>query len=1373
MSNLNSNSGFVYTITDGDSGILSYEELIKQINNSQINNSNSAPVIKKIVKSLNVANNLFYGKILKTNTSGDCEISIFIGENTNKAKYSAETYYCKFNIPQGEVYVLIPLDPVDTISSNRKERSFDKVLYSPEGQLVLSDEDGELIERISQGNISSDERDFVSILEETNQTLFSSESPDISIVTSFNMADYSELGVNSDRPIINATIELNEDIFDTEKFTFQKLLLERESRLENVYDSLSVKRKSTRELYNRIENSEEVISIIGELVRVDEEIINGILHKPRKYASFLGFSNNSSLSQIYLQTIYDIGAVTENGPFISSTTRNLDNTPSLVNIDTNYGAAFESSPKHEFLKKGNGYVDISDINSYSFGTSGGSYLAYQNEENHPAQLHQDRNLGDSNLSFVYYSNDMSISHLMQFLYSEFALSKLHSSGDEEIRTLKESGDLNISNIFLSNFKGTNQTLNSIEAPTDISSIIKFNYRGENYFPLEYNLPDGTNSKTFLEAVVQKNIGNLLEGDKTDYLLLNSWLEKSNSKMKDMKKYIEVLFLDGGIPIVLNELVLGFLKFISDESFSVGAKHPKSSSMNKEKNSFTANELLDIITLISDKFSVNDETALGNIYNTIGYCSFSGQDEILKGISSGEFEFISQAFGIPSGYLFGELQIGINNQWDPTPGDLDRGLSSTLHGIKVLNNIYEEASRFFTIVENGLAKSVSLLLSNNGLISQNIDTDYSIKEGGIFETAQADPILGSSGTYEKTAFSGIPKITIRYIIAKILKEAVVEKFSISSGYEERNASYGNISRVSVTNLDKDIIPVRWKVSHGANVVSLGSTTDFEVFGSEVILPDVQTSDDEDSGGGYRQPSPGPGSGFGGLVDLDVGRFGEDEEDEEETASSFDTSSAGQNAQTISLPGGPGGTPGAGGPPAQDFPFPPGSSSGTSPGDTPRGSDPSESEQEEERPRYLEDYQFPLTLFKVDEDNFDLRDRSISSDRYKMKELYKSISSYRSKIYNMFNLLMSPINSYSNIPALLEEALNDSSIESIKKVTGIPGVDGFEIVKYLSSTQIGNYKRTLRLESHSEYIKFLPNKFVITKKEFNVARSVLGQHLDSYISPESGFIQNIGIPSGLFDAIEKREKRIELVRNSEFMFFPDNEFSSKRLKFHPSIYLMPGSFSKCGSEIDITEVMKKSKYLVADSNINNIMNYNQIKSYFAGNIDDIDIDDILKNHILDHSIRLYYNIMSGIQLDEDTFRIRREANRRYISPKSIPLLEPIIPGIPPKFKNIFKNGFLMSYEDIFLELPDNTIGEVNNYIMATDCRLISYDEIPKRVFSGRLYDRVFNTFVHPHDHQTATFTNGLILMDSTNPSEYTIDLHDSEYNGHFASYHYRIE
>ena len=37
----------------------------------------------------------------------------------------------------------------------------------------------------------------------------------------------------------------------------------------------------------------------------------------------------------------------------------------------------------------------------------------------------------------------------------------------------------------------------------------------------------------------------------------------------------------------------------------------------------------------------------------------------------------------------------------------------------------------------------------------------------------------------------------------------------------------------------------------------------------------------------------------------------------------------------------------------------------------------------------------------------------------------------------------------------------------------------------------------------------------------------------------------------------------------------------------------------------------------------------------------------------------------------------------------------------------------------------------------------------------------------------FTNGLILMDSTNPSEYTIDLHDSEYNGHFASYHYRIE
>ena len=1292
MSSLNKKNNNYY-IESSDSGILNFEELINQLARTQLKSVNSSNLFNKIMGELDTKREYFFGKILSTDNYGNCELYIYLGENTNSAKFSERIFFLSINILREEVLLLKSVDinsiNKESVRANKKNRkNIKKNNFIPKEQIILEDSKNYLVNKISENSISVEKKDFSNILEETNSILFS-DSPGISVNISQGINKYAKIGVHADRPNINAIIDLNNNLFDTRNYTFNKLLLERENRFETVFNTLDIKDKSDKDLKKVKDSTISAIDTVVSIANIDEKILEDFSIEFEDYSSFLGFSNNDILSQVYLQTIYDIGAVSVNGPFISNNERIINSPNDQIIIDTYYGSSFEQSISENSLRKNNQYSEIYHADSYLF-NSNASYLAYTDTSNNANLLTSISNLGNSNIRLDINENRKSIVHLMQFIFSEIILSKLLSSGDERIIEMKEKGTMNISDTFLSNFRDTNQTLDSISAPTDISSIIKFNFSGNNYYPLEYELPDSLNGSSFLESVIQENIGNIIEGVEPDYNILNLWLENSNSKLSDLTKYIDVLHLEGGIPIVFNEIILGTINFIANSDFKVGnKKHPKTDEFLREIEDLVPTQLLSMFNLCIGLFGEQSSQSLAHIYNTIGYCSFEGQNKILSAISSGQNSGLNLTV-----QEIGNMKIGKGSNFEINPS-VNRDPNSNNRATKVLNNIYEEFSRYFTIIENGIMKSASLLLSNKDLISQKFETDYNSFENGIFEIKDVFDISGNKiGNYESTLFSGIPKIVIRQLIATCCKY-IVDNTEYTQNFENIRKA----SQMAVSNLDENLGPVRWKATHGVWPTTTSESELSEIvynIGSSSILeqdrPELVDS-------AANQP-----------IDLNS-----------ETTQALTEQNFVQAPVTEPIP---------------------------------------------ERVSYSF---CPLTLILNDEDNFRYKSKYILANRSIFNDIYSTMIDYRSKVYNMKYLLNYPMVTYKTYPDLISNSISSDTVSKFRDIISLPGVNGNNIIKLLSDIQIGNYRKTLRNEGYSKNLKYLPNKFVITQEEYSVARSFLKQYISRYSNPKSGYIANIGIPTGLLRTIGKSKGYFRILRSAEFMFFPDNIFEKYPHLFHSSIYLIPSSFSQCGSNYSIEEIIRNAKYLISNNSRDNIFNYEQVLQYL--NLEESLSNKILESHILDHSIRLYYKIISGTVLDEDTFRISKDINRKYISEESISLISDIVPSIPPNFKDIFNDGLIKPFEDVFNTLPENTVNEINIYLSALENRLISMHEIPRKVFGDRIYDRVFNIFVHPNDHFTYKDGDGLVRSRITDNS-YTIDLNNSKFGKHFASYYYRI-
>ena len=98
-----------------------------------------------------------------------------------------------------------------------------------------------------------------------------------------------------------------------------------------------------------------------------------------------------------------------------------------------------------------------------------------------------------------------------------------------------------------------------------------------------------------------------------------------------------------------------------------------------------------------------------------------------------------------------------------------------------------------------------------------------------------------------------------------------------------------------------------------------------------------------------------------------------------------------------------------------------------------------------------------------------------------------------------------------------------------------------------------------------------------------------------------------------------------------------------------------------------------------------------------------------------------------------------------------------------------------------MSESTSLEINTYLGSLECRLLTPEEICKKVLSPRVFDRVFSLFCHPDEHYTEKSGVGLKRLrksvDGKNKLVYQINVAESGANSvrndHFASYYYRVE
>lgn len=1340
---------------DSKDGYFGFTDAVNAIKRTQVKKCEPYNFLLNVAKKLKTKRADLYVKILFSNSTGQIKLSVRIGKNKDAATNGKNCYFVLGNILSDTIVSVTPTpknvnesaideknklkrDSLPETGTNRNRRKnalrfrkkvrrvpsrarlkknrTKKSIKQPD-VLVVKDFNETGAPAPAAFNTKSaaiPKKDFSSIFEDANSRLYDDNSQDdIQIENPPGVAKFIGLGVDIDRPSIIASTEMSPIIFDASLDVYGQALLDKKFKIESAYKRLAkVDEEDITAMLETLEEyralTDDAITSTSVIAILDEQLVEKISLEMQALANQLGFNSALKLSQIYVQAMHDLGGVGVTGVY---ETENDVRTTSVkgneINIDESYDTRFfDGSDIKQKLFRGR-QVDAADPTNYQFGNFG-TFLGYYHQID-PPQLRTPEggstSLGDSGISVMQTSN-ARLPGLMQAIYYELLLSKLLTSGDSNVKFLADNGYRNIIRSFLGQFSDPRTSLNDIRVPEKMAAIAKFNSANENYYPLEQFISagDGLNGRTFLDAVIQPAIGSIIEDSDPNFDLLNAWTEKTRNSLDEFFKYIDAAFTDGGAPIVYNEIVLAFIKCVTDRTAKIGSRsHPKSTSMSRKNSNLDSGEIALILHMTLDEITSN-QNLIAHIYNTFGYSFFKDQGALAKALGD---QMLS---GLKTDQMSKKIQsYAINkNNWNP---NTTRAINDREDVSKILNNAYEELARFFNILENNLMTSIGILLSDAGLIGLSEAPEYNTLADGFFVTKSATVrgddrarTSGNPGTYEATAFSGIPRIYIRTLLCMC-----AERVSKQSGSWLRVDINGfeklvKAAKVAVENVDPDLGPLRWKVTHGQWPPESGDLDDLTPDDYNKLVPDIVKT------------------ARSGEVDVDI------ETDSDGTPTSINVNDPAEGWEFI---------------------------------DSKEGF-------------------CPLTLFLDGEDNSEVNLNLVRANRALFDNHYDALVTNRSRIYTLKQLLEKPLTAFQAFPQDLEEATGKVSLDSLKQLAELPGIDGQEIIKFTSPNQIGNMRKSVKLESPSETLRYLPNKLATSNREYNVARRFVDDYLEKTFSFQAKtIIQTVGIPAGLLAAEKMVKSTFSLTRDAEFMFFPNIKWSAKLKKFNASIYLIPGSFANCDDQSSFSEIVNNAKYFIANESIGQLMSYTEVKDYL--NLTSTEALEILTNHCIDYALQLTLKITTGADFSEDTFRINGLVKNLLLTKDGQDGVETLIDGFPEAYKSIFKNDSLESTQSIVKKLQDSTVAEINSFIGALNCRLLSPEDMAVNILGPRMFDRVFNIFANPDEHYATSSARGLTrvnkIFDGEQKTAFIINLKDdgdnSIRNDHFASYYYKVE
>jgi hypothetical protein len=1325
----------------GRTGYLNIESVSESLKKSQTRPCDPFKTILQITKNLKVSPTALYFKVLRYDVRGN--VTLRVAKSQSSGSSGTNEYITLINILSERVMKVIPINktsnrdgkPKKVPKGNRPKRSTGgsyrsrktdrrskrRDLYrrraaiaddlrGPDQVLVKENDTISMVQPTDFNTPGQNlpKKDFASIFESANNKLYSDEPDEvIEIESPPGVAKYVSLGVDVDRPSVLSSTELSKIIYDDSLDVFDQMVLERELRLQAIFNNLeSIDEYDITKLLETQATIEALtsnaIDSVSKIAKVDEEIINDISIAMFDLASSLGFKNTELLTRIYIQAAFDLGAVSEVGPFDppAGAPRELASSGNSINIDLNrsYG-----SFNIDYIKSGLQMKPITETANYDIGKTG-NLLSFQSTINPVEFSGADWAADRPTLGNRINSEDTAI--LMQLVYTELVLSKLYTSGDANVIALKDKGTINIAEMFLGDLSSASVDLNSVDVPTGLASIVKYNSGGVNYYPLESDVSNasGLSGRTFLDAVVQPAIGSLIEDKDPDFALLDAWVENSRANLSTFFKYSDALYDTGGSAIVLNEILLALVDFLIDPNKKIGSKsHPFSNSMSRAHGLLDKNQLVLILKYFFKNAGYSGKSSI--LYNTFGHCTHPENIDIADYLNTGAGGF---------GYLSTKTKASII-------GGERFSIASDDQIIKISNNFFEEASRFCNLLENGLMNSIDIMLSNAGMIKTTSDLDYgSISQGFFVDKSvigkESFPAGGAAQTspvspHQSTAFSGIPKIAIRKILANLCFNVFRISIGTSGTYpaldnllDDENKGLLKLSKLAVENLDPSLGPVRWKVTHGQWPPESG---DFSDITDDTFVKLVPSHIQEALENGSPEVSVDSEGSVEVTDPLDGWEFLESKEG------------------------------------------------------------------------YC-----PITLILDGEDNSQDSVSFAKANRNLADSVMQQIVGLRSACFKMRHLLEAPVAAFETFPDTIEQVASTLSFDSIKELAQLPSIDGQEIVKFTSPIQISSARKSLMLETPSPSLRYLPNKYAISKDAYAVARSIISNYVENYFErPDKALIHSLAIPAGYLSSENLVNEQFSLTRNASYMFFPSEKFEPKETIYHSSVYLIPGSFSNCDSEASFDSNVLNAKFYIAAEGIYRLMDYSDALEYIGSN----DAEIILRNHVIDYALYLILKITTGIEFSEDTFRLNKLANERYISSDSAKEIPNLMKKFPNAYKDIIKEDKVADFRDAVKIFDDMTIPEINLYMGSMDCRLLSPEMIAKQALSPRVFDRVFNMLTHPNDHyieaetQSAERRSSLewasFTINGKSKTGYRIALKDGSSNSirndHFAEYNFMVE
>jgi hypothetical protein len=944
--------------------------------------------------------------------------------------------------------------------------------------------------------------------------------------------------------------------------------------------------------------------------------------------------------------------------------------------------------------------------------------------------------------------------------------------------------------FLDRLGESNTSLEDVKVPSGLEQVLKFNFAGTNYLPFELDKSMSGNSVSFIEGIIQPAMAAKLEGDDFDFAVLDAWNSECSSLLKDYFKYTGLTSTKGGAPIVFNEIVLGILKTIEGTSPPGGTKHPRYSYLKEWQTLFVDGESPNNAKIARALFDGNalkmftgsDAKHLANLKNLDQWHFHTGMTDPLKYLAGGSdlglglynlgFE---ENYGTlpPVGSVYDQgtaCEEMLNGTYELPPGydtvldfggltsdELDNfgGLSpidDVINGshLKNLINIYIAYSTLYQHIFHGIQNGIEVLLASEGLLQEPVSRDFSTASNSskFYETRVPqgpDATLSTiSGEHEYTRFSGIPMFLLYELLARCI-QTVSEGSSMPflntagiSGPPEQwirtqtmLRKYRKLVATAVENTDETKGPVRWKMMTESETSTAGgyvSQVTIEDFWDWNSIPQFGNNPDALNQGGGSGGSGGGDDASNPAADFnnDGTVTGAENLLYEQMLAAQTALQAGETSEDIS-----------------------------------------------------EEYSYPaLTLVLNNENKFSTVSFT-TTDRGNITTFFSSLIKNRNQALRYRKALDIPVSAYREFPTALEQIFSKPLIEAYSSFADLPGIDAVEIIKFLNKNQVSLARKTLRRERNST-LKYLPNKYAISTKEYMNARQILVSYFEAAYnegikSPNSPrpVINVVGIPNGFISSLgDSPANYLSISQGCDMYEYPLTPFTSKAYNFSSNISLIPGSLSLCelgGSSTDLLvdynldEIIKQVRYFYSDEKTSWYMNYDEAMQFFKG--DPVKLNQLLKNHVIDYCLKLVLKATTNIDFDEDTFRINDAVNKKFVSSSGLATAKKMTAGSDLDFSFIPGGRNLPPIKEIQASNVD-----LSQALGILDCRLITPEEIAKKTLAPRLFDRIFCFVVHPSQHK-ATAERPLMDRDPVT-NLYSLDYTNSRNQSHCCTYYYQV-